>query len=1365
MAVAFDGFSIRDYTSKMRSIDVFKCWPFRTDDEVSREDVESWLPPMAVPKSRCCSNQLEASRSDRDDDGKPSDVEISRSESDQSVKSEERLEMVCPVCRVFNAATLTAVNAHIDGCLAQTMREERRQMRIMSLKSKSKAPKKRSIAEIFEVQEQLDEEEEQPKIETMLKFWPFGDDNPDEVSITVTKFKWWSRRLEAMRSNKVDGEISGNDAERVKSNEPAVAEEEKLEMVCPVCRDFNASTVTAVNAHIDGCLAQAMREERRQMKMHLKPKPKAPKKRSIAEILTVAPQIKARNSEVVEADKEEEEEEEENRKEKYDYGGGYSSGIDAFAKVSTIKSKKSTAKRKKKRMKKPKRKSKEENYKVVESLNNGKKIMMNKKKKNSQLIAKKLLMPWNYRSPISMLLFLHKITAEKAGGTEASLRVKVGKTENTKEDAYKYKVQTPLNSGRKLRGQIGNEIVAHDDIDTTAHKKKSSLRSLCVEKKQKVKNSDSAGKQQKAVTPACGIVRNHLKHVSGRTSSNSNIQDGTGTEESYHDVQVMTSDRHVKFSGEDDILDQKSRNSSDKIKFNLSSDSLATSLGKKSSGSEEADNLEVNKSDGNIAISIHKKKEVSPIIEDEQFSCTPKQVAVQHLPRACTNQEKSKHLVEKSESLTKEAPCDSNNLHLFERGNMTTVNYSPYGGTPRTLSTPQPGQISSINTQMCDSGAFSSTVKFVDHWKDPSYQIAAVNSNASTRTFLEPSSSYSASHNEAHHKRPQLASQFYGGYDNNGQSLGDRPFSHMFSAGMVDNSFAHPGWGKGSVRNNCTDESVFSLPLNSHGELINFNSSGKVAVNQLQTSGTSRVTSSGLPLNNIVCQSSDDCLSINERSFVQKTLGKDREDSLPHYPARLGVTELQSSERSEIHWSNSDSSSTSNLYARPLDSELNLTRNSFIEQNQHNQVQKMKENQMVYLKESSDRISPSYSQPTMRLMGKDVPISRSNKEMEQFVEDAWADEDSRRRHCSKQNLVSGSPSQTSTENVLQSVKIQSNQASRSNYVSQNGNLGVSRNASSYFFPNTQASSSCAVSNRAPNDLPKQFISGSKPLGLGQQFQGATNPCNFTQPAYGFSFFNPSVEEHPQTSWFQRSYRSMPPWLLSTTHENLSRTPSQQFSGMNSRSFPHNKWGGNFTAPSVNHPAEVVYPNPLTSHCEMKTPLCPASIVRPPHVPVTQRSIITFADRVKLDAEDNRCRNPRKRPAANLEDSTTTPIKLLNIEVQDSPMQWNTRAVELDPRGDSARSKYFRPNEAQSIHHRGYPGIECFKPDGMISSGPIRLSPGAKHILKPLQNTEQDNSRPIHSSIPIAATSDHGAGQSRIVHAQLLPGTLYMASGS
>lgn len=391
----------------MRSVDVFKCWPFAStvSRDASREELQSWLPPMTLcPRSDACNDHAqnppspkEVSRTDDegDEDCSEEESEESAPASDAAVSNneDEKLEMVCPVCREFNAATLTAVNAHIDGCLAQTMREERRHMRIMNLKSssssspisKSKAPKKRSIAEIFKVEEQHQQQPPQPQqpppqIESVLKFWPFREDEADEVSNTVSKFEWLSRRLEALRSTRGGGESSKSD----RRDSAEVDEEEKLEMVCPVCRDFNAATVTAVNAHIDGCLAQAVREERRQMRrtVNCKPKPKALKKRSIAEILTVAPPIEAGKSKGIQVMENEE---------KSDYRGEDSacaaaaSASTAAPVVSVIKNRKSTNKsRKKKKMKKAKKKkSKVEKYgeSGVLFVNNEKKTVVSKKKK------------------------------------------------------------------------------------------------------------------------------------------------------------------------------------------------------------------------------------------------------------------------------------------------------------------------------------------------------------------------------------------------------------------------------------------------------------------------------------------------------------------------------------------------------------------------------------------------------------------------------------------------------------------------------------------------------------------------------------------------------------------------------------------------------------------------------------------------------------------------------------------------------------------------------------------------------------------------------------------------------------------------
>lgn len=428
----------------MRSIDVFKCWPFTSTSnrQLTRHELHSWLPPLSpCPRSNQTNtslNQLnqpslqEPSRTDKN--GYTSE-ESSKSDEFASPPSsplpavvaapadDEKFEMICPVCREFNAATLTAVNAHIDGCLAESVRVERRHMRRMNskacksiskLKSKSKSPKKRSIAEIFKVeakdkdknqdQDQHKEEERPLQNESVTKLLPCREDiedvGDDEVSITVRKFRWLSQRLEALRSK------PGGD-ESVKSS----AEEEKLEMICPVCRDFNAATVTAVNAHIDNCLAQAVRGERRQTITTgfnsfngFKSKPKAPKKRSIAEILNAAPPVEFSKSKANHSIIDEEDEDEDEDKSS-DYSGDDSSASDAADTfVSLNKTKKSMNKNsKKKKMKKPNKKMMTIKKKLGKQgdnsvlLNNEKNTVVNMKKKkkkknifNSELTEKKV---------------------------------------------------------------------------------------------------------------------------------------------------------------------------------------------------------------------------------------------------------------------------------------------------------------------------------------------------------------------------------------------------------------------------------------------------------------------------------------------------------------------------------------------------------------------------------------------------------------------------------------------------------------------------------------------------------------------------------------------------------------------------------------------------------------------------------------------------------------------------------------------------------------------------------------------------------------------------------------------------------------
>ncbi|OIW04217.1 hypothetical protein TanjilG_00777 [Lupinus angustifolius] len=823
-------------------------------------------------------------------------------------------------------------------------------------------------------------------------------------------------------------------------------------------------------------------------------------------------------------------------------------------------------------------------------------------------------------------------------------------TQTHKEDAYMSKVQTPAYSFRKIRSTIGNKMVRLQDIDPCIHKKKFGSKILSEEQKQNNKDCDLVEKQLKEASPAHGILKNDLKQVSRKRSSGSDSEDSS--EESDCDDMVPTSDRHVRFTCKDDPLSPKKGDSFETM-FNKSSVVLATSLVKEqwSGSDDETTCLNADRNYDHGSINVENRNEVSPIVERKQFSHTLEQVSIQDSLKPCINQEESKQFEEKSESLTEVAFCDNDSLHLFAGSNTFTPNCSPYADISRPPSTVEDVQVSGINTDECESGSFSSIGKFIDHLENTTFHV-----DANTRTFLEPSSSY-ASYDQAN-ERSQFPLQTYGDSDNRDQALGDRHLSHVFSADMIDNSFPFTGWGKGGVRTNCSNPNFVGLPLNSQGELINFSSSGKFGMNQPEILSTSRGSSSGLPVSNVFYGRSQQILSINERHVAQKTFPKDGENQLPHYPTRLVVTALQCKEREDIHCPYSDLCSSRNVH--PFYANLNLMRNTHIEQIQSDRFQNPKGIGTISLKESSDHISPSSSQTTVRLMGKDVPIGRSSEEIQQYDGDVRADEESRRRNfskfaalensslgrSSKQDWVSGSPLRISSGNVLQSGKIQNHQASQSTLlmngpdsefpycVSQKGSLAVSRYACSY--------------SHSTN-------------GNFSQLNDRNGNPHVTKSASEFPFLQPAVDEQAKISWSQRPQGTSLSWLSSSTDERMVPvTFTQQVSGASTQSFPRNFWGSNFITPPENPSTECLYPStPLSSLCPMKTPLRPTPIFQPQHVLVMPlainngcRSTNKIIDRTKLDDmttnnHHHPCTNTRKRSAISFDDSRK-PIKLPNI---------------------------------------------------------------------------------------------------------------------
>ncbi|XP_022750752.1 uncharacterized protein LOC111299674 isoform X2 [Durio zibethinus] len=248
MAVVSKGFSIREYASKMRSIDVVKSWPFcggsssSSDDDngnsmVNKQTMESLLPPITVIKFRWWSEELDLLKSTELANIESSGMENNklqetqpRSENDLlqvnlhvGEKSDERSDMLeCPVCGAFAASTVNALNAHVDSCLAQACREERRQMRMAIKATKSRAPKKRSIVEIFAAAPQihmvvdaaddnnlLDENENgslDNKLNCKIERPKKKKKKKKKVAI-VKKLKKRKRKLEKNKNKKQDGLI------------------------------------------------------------------------------------------------------------------------------------------------------------------------------------------------------------------------------------------------------------------------------------------------------------------------------------------------------------------------------------------------------------------------------------------------------------------------------------------------------------------------------------------------------------------------------------------------------------------------------------------------------------------------------------------------------------------------------------------------------------------------------------------------------------------------------------------------------------------------------------------------------------------------------------------------------------------------------------------------------------------------------------------------------------------------------------------------------------------------------------------------------------------------------------------------------
>ncbi|GFS45415.1 hypothetical protein Acr_00g0095950 [Actinidia rufa] len=833
----------------------------------------------------------------------------------------------------------------------------------------------------------------------------------------------------------------------------------------------------------------------------------------------------------------------------------------------------------------------------------------------------------------------------------------------------------------KLNSSLYSEGSGKDILNATSiHKKKPIAKCLATKKKNKLVQTSKLIKRKKAIFPVRGILKNHKKGLSVEHSTVSNSQIANLVNQ----FAVPQPDRRVRFSDKEDILEHpKLRNV---CSFTSSASTASSGKDYALERGKDLATPEVNGSEEDVSMSTESEIEVRPAGE-KQLSDTcfldipnflrPHVVGLEHLFDRPT--------------IVNQVGLHSENLQTFKQGFRDASHGPLFDRTPSFISLLKEGYNPCLNAHV------GPDIPRVSH---PGDRLIEAQSNPYFSTNGNISGKFSCP--------SQNTTVNYGSH-----SMQYQPFVHFSPKELTHRVVMCEG--------RCMDEGFSGLPLNSQGELIHLSSSGKGALNQL-TRPTSTLTGSSRTL------------------AVHNTLKNSTMDLSK-------CSRIQGTGRTDVHCLYSVGENNRSVYR--LESDLELMNISHHGQKQYNQVQ--------------NQIREGNGPPTMRLMGKEFTVGRSSKDSQSFEDGkVWTDKQIIAEHRPANAAIDSS---TLERRFLRDfIKLRS--------ISQyKGSLPMKPPGSGFPHPYLNCKPDAGYRNTYPavdgNRFPKlhpylpsaaaasppfftqsplfqdQFVFGFdslKPTSQIPKFASSprgntsSNPVELqnrqklphaTKSAFEFPFLRPDCGEHVKPSWFQSSSKSLPPWLVTATQQKETLLgPCQSYSDV----VGHNSLG-------------------------------PASFHRSPFMPLSGKFIPTSSinklhgERMKFrerptprvsSKEVDQDKKTRKRPAAKSSESQR-PAKVPNLTFQedsnsDPSPSANVAPLELESIRDKESGVECAQTDIQTGGMRVSPVIDTLKVDEITRSGPIRLSAGAKHILKPSSNTnDQDNSRPTHSTIPFDAS--------------------------
>ncbi|XP_022930701.1 uncharacterized protein LOC111437098 [Cucurbita moschata] len=563
-------------------------------------------------------------------------------------------------------------------------------------------------------------------------------------------------------------------------------------------------------------------------------------------------------------------------------------------------------------------------------------------------------------------------------------------------------------------------------------------------------------------------------------------------------------------------------------------------------------------------------------------------------------------------------------------------------------------------------------------------------------------------------------------------------FLNLAESSAKDTRSSVPNWEQSTVayKEKGVNDGFFCLPLNSKGELIQLNSGLINGFDQMNETSNTMVCSSRIPVCGLVLpRSARDCFIDNEKLLVETELTGNQLSLFPlhsnmqenqrYLSAGFDVTEPGISRTADIRLQNSERGTESGrfFHSNLMDPPFNP--------------------------ENSSSLLPNPARQTMRLMGKDVAVV-VEPEVINFWKNTTLFED-----CLT-NSIQENPMRKRNfleDTVFYPAGFHSNQVAQRSLLP-NAPQGrypdprVDRKNSIMYhrsdsvinlnerFNNIHSFSPLPTDqafDMAPN-FEAPFFSGSQAVRLSAQpstfstsFELGFNQNNLHPAELGninFPFLQPADENHVQHPRFHSS-KSLPPWMLHGHKREDMPTASSKLADINGYYYPFIASGADvLISPPSHHRNEAAYPcSTMPSHLQMKNiPVStsfhqPISISPRVHSPSIRTS---YEDRLKFKSLE--MNNAGVLPR-------WTRGELIN-DVQSNPGTTAKIIANWDNAVNSA-GNMSNMSQTDGIVNES-PKVEC-----MARTGPIKLTAGAKHILKPSQSMDFEYNKPTYSTVPSA----------------------------